>query len=93
MAVSLIKFAPRFDPEHSGPERADWICNALPGDVEGRSVDRLEHRGKLPLRIEVRRGRNADRTRQRLLKYRGSAFIWRALPRPRAATPQTHNST
>ena len=41
------------------------IGDALAHDVERRTVDRLEHRGKGALGIEVRRRRDAERAGQR----------------------------
>src|SRR2546421_628390 len=48
-----------------GPEGRDRIGHTLAGDVEGGAVDRLEHRGKLALRIQVRGGRDAEASRKR----------------------------
>ncbi len=50
---------------HPRPEGADRVGNALAHDVEGRAMDRLEHRGKLALRIEVRGGGDAERAGER----------------------------
>ena len=50
---------------HRGPERADRIGDALAGDVEGRAVDRLEHRRVAPLRIEIGGRRDAERAGER----------------------------
>src|SRR4051812_27548149 len=47
------------------PERRDRIGDALAGDVERRSVDRLEHRGEFAFRIQVRGGRDAERAGER----------------------------
>ena len=53
---------------HRRPERAERIGDTLAHDVEGRAVDRFEHRRKLPLRIEVGGRRNAEGTGQRSSK-------------------------
>src|SRR5215212_5292363 len=48
--------------EHHGtrPDRARRVSYALTGDVQGGAVDRLEERGVLALRVEVRGGGDPD---------------------------------
>src|SRR5437764_349085 len=47
--------------EHEGarPDRADWVGDPCAGDVGRRAMNRLEHRRKLPLRIDVGAGRDS----------------------------------
>ena len=47
------------------PDLADRIGDALARDVRGRTMDRLEHRGILALRVDVARRRHADRAGER----------------------------
>ncbi len=54
-----------FEHHDRRPEGADRIGHALAHDVECRTVDRLEHRRKRPLRIEIGRWRDAERARER----------------------------
>lgn len=44
-----------------GPECRDRVRDTFTRDVEGGSVDGLEHTGVLAARVEVRCGRNTDR--------------------------------
>ena len=46
------------------PEGADGIGDAFADDVEGRAMDRLEHRREAPLGVDVRGGRDANRASQ-----------------------------
>ena len=47
-----------------GPEGGDRVGDALAGDVERRAVDRLEHRGRGALGVEVGGGCDPKRARQ-----------------------------
>ena len=40
------RLAQMLQHHRAGPEGADRVGDALAGDVEGRAVDRLEHRGR-----------------------------------------------
>ena len=53
-----------------GPERPDRVRDALAGDVEGGAVDGLEHRGRLPLRVQVRGRGDPERASQRRREVR-----------------------
>jgi hypothetical protein len=53
-----------------GPEGGDRIGNPLAGDIEGRSMDRLEHRRETPLRVDIGRWRDTKAARQRAGKVR-----------------------
>ena len=44
----------------AGPDRADRIGDALTGDVRRRAVNRLEHRRRRPLGIDVAARRDAE---------------------------------
>src|SRR6185437_10320771 len=46
-------FAKVFEHHRASPERADRIGYSLAHDVEGRAVDRFEHRWETPLWIEI----------------------------------------
>ncbi len=46
--------------QRTGPEGGDRVSDAPPGDVEGRTVDRLEHRGKAAAGIEIGGRRDAE---------------------------------
>ncbi len=64
-AVGGALFAEMGEHQRAGPEAADRIGDPLAGDVEGRAVDRLEHRGKRPLGIEVGGRGDAERAGER----------------------------
>ena len=48
-----------------GPERADRIGYAATGDIQRGPMDRLEHRRKPALRVQIRSRRNTQAARQR----------------------------
>src|SRR5919204_5034127 len=55
------RLAQMLEHEGRGPEGGDRVGDALARDVERRAVDRLEDRGGLSLRVEVRGRRDAER--------------------------------
>src|SRR5215469_3333395 len=50
-----------FEHQGGGPDLTNRICGTFPGDVRRGAVDRLEHRGKDPLRVEIRGRSDANR--------------------------------
>ena len=58
-------FAQVLQHHHAAPEGADRVGQALAHDVEGRAVDRLEHRRVAALGVDVAGGRDAQAAGQR----------------------------
>ena len=63
------------------------LAMPLPGDVRRRAVHRLEHRRKVALRIEVGRGRDADRAGDGRARDRRGCRRRDSSPRPRRTSP------
>ncbi|MNS96901.1 hypothetical protein D3C72_1312190 [compost metagenome] len=58
-------FAQVFEQHHHGPEGAHRVGEALAHDVEGGTVDRLEHRRVAAFRVDIAGGRDAEAAGQR----------------------------
>ena len=64
-AVVQIAMAQMIEHQRAGPDRADRVGDPFAGDVGRRAVDRLEHRRKRPLRVDVGARRDAEASRNR----------------------------
>jgi tartrate dehydrogenase/decarboxylase / D-malate dehydrogenase len=58
------RLAEMVEHHHAGPEGADRVGDALADDIEGRAMDRLEHRREFALRVEVCGRCDAKRSRE-----------------------------
>ena len=63
--VGGLGLAEMLEHLRGGPERGDRVGDALAGDVEGRAVDRLEHRREAALGIDIGGRRDAEAAGQR----------------------------
>ena len=57
-------FAEVFEHHHHRPKGADRVGQTLAHDVEGRAVDRLEHRRITALGVDVASWRDAEAARE-----------------------------